>query len=104
MLTVVKTPLFSKLAADYWTEEVRAEFATRVAHNAHDGDVIKGTGGLRKIRRSRPGIGKSGGVRIIYFNKRENGEIWLLLIYSKSTNENIPAHILRAIRQEIEDA
>ena len=44
------------------------------------------------------------GVRVIYFNRLTNGEIWLLLIYSKSARENIPAHVLRAIREEIEDA
>ena len=47
---------------------------------------------------------KRGGVRVIYFNQLSNGEIWLLLIYSKSARENIPAHVLRAIREEIKDA
>ena len=44
------------------------------------------------------------GVRVIYFNQLSNEEIWLLLIYSKSARENIPAHVLRAIRDEIKDA
>jgi hypothetical protein len=68
------------------------------------GDVIPASGGIRKVRWSRAGSGKRGGVRIIYFNQLANGEIWLLLIYSKSARENIPAHVLRAIREEIEDA
>jgi len=68
------------------------------------GDVIPASGGIRKVRWSRSGRGKRGGVRVIYFNRLTNGEIWLLLIYSKSARENIPAHVLRAIREEIEDA
>jgi mRNA-degrading endonuclease RelE of RelBE toxin-antitoxin system len=49
------------------------------------------------------GRGKSGGVRIIYYFKPNDNEIWLLTIYSKNEVENIPAHILRKIAKEIED-
>jgi hypothetical protein len=68
------------------------------------GDVIPASGGIRKVRWSRAGSGKRGGVRVIYFNHLSNGEIWLLPIYSKSARENIPAHVPRAIREEIKDA
>lgn len=44
-----------------------------------------------------------GGVRIIYFTRLANGEIWLLVIYAKNVRGNIPAHILKAIREAIED-
>lgn len=47
-------------------------------------------------------MGKRGGVRVIYFNRLANGEIWLLSIYAKNVRENMPAHILRQIREEIE--
>ena len=104
MLTVIETPLFSKLVSDYWTEDERADFASYIAVNPDGGDVVSGTGGVRKVRWRRPGAGKRGGVRVIYFDRRANGEVWLLLIYAKSDNENIPAHILRDIREEIENA
>ena len=79
MLTVVETPLFSKLVSDYWSEDERAEFASYVAVNPDVGDVVPGSGGVRKVRWSRQGSGKRGGVRVIYFNKRADGEVWLLL-------------------------
>ncbi|WP_297375011.1 hypothetical protein [Acidiferrobacter sp.] len=47
-------------------------------------------------------MGKRGGVRIIYHLATAAGPIWLLLIYSKSARDNIPAHVLREIREEIE--
>lgn len=47
-------------------------------------------------------MGKRGGVRVIYYNRLANGEIWLLLIYAKNQNENIPAHVLKAIKEELE--
>jgi len=47
--------------------------------------------------------GKSGGVRVIYYFKKQDDEIWLLTIYSKNEVENIPAHVLRQIAKEIEN-
>lgn len=49
------------------------------------------------------GKGKSGGVRVIYYFKRQEDEIWLLTIYSKSEVENIPAHVLSQIAKEIKN-
>ena len=49
------------------------------------------------------GSGKQGGVRVIYYFKKREDEIWLLTIYSKSEVENIPAHILRQIAEEIKN-
>ena len=62
--------------------------------------MIPGSGGYRKVRWKRPGTGKSGGVRVIYFNRLENGVIWLLVIYAKAVHETIPAHLLRAIKDD----
>ena len=53
---------------------------------------------------SRKGTGKRGGVRVVYFNRLANGVIWLLLIYAKSVQDNIPAAVLRELKQEIENA
>ena len=49
------------------------------------------------------GKGKSGGVRVIYYFKKQDDEIWLLTICSKSERENITAHILRQIAKEIQN-
>jgi hypothetical protein len=49
-------------------------------------------------------MGKRGGVRVIYFNRLDNGVIHLLVIYAKAVRGKIPAHLLKAIKQEIEDA
>lgn len=58
--------------------------------------------GVRKVRWSREGVGKRGGVRVIYYNRLANGEIWLLTMYAKSARENIPAHQLKAIKEIID--
>lgn len=103
MLTVVETPAFSKLSSEYWDEPERLEFITWIASNPTAGAVVPGSGGLRKVRWSRPGSGKRGGVRVIYYNRSKLEEIWLLLIYAKNVKENIPSHILKSIREEIDN-
>lgn len=63
------------------------------------GDVIRGSGGVRKLRWQRRGMGRRGGVRIIYYVMRQRDEIWLLTLYAKSMHDNIPAHILKALKE-----
>jgi len=104
VLTIVETPTFQRLWPDYWSEEERGEFATWLALTPDAGDVVPGSGGVRKVRWSRKGTGKRGGVRVVYFNRLASGEIWLLLIYSKSVQDNIPAAVLRILKQEIANA
>ncbi len=101
MLTIIESPLFTKLWPDYWSEQERAEFVSFLAANPEVGDVIKGSGGCRKIRWSRPGFGKRGGVRVIYTTRLESGAVVLLVIYSKSAADNIPARVLKQIAEEM---
>jgi mRNA-degrading endonuclease RelE of RelBE toxin-antitoxin system len=49
-----------------------------------------------------PGRGKRGGIRVIYYAKTRDGIIWMLTIYAKNEEENIPAHVLRKIKEEID--
>ncbi len=60
-----------------------------LARRPKAGRVIQGTGGLRKVRVARPGKGKSGGTRIIYYYHNEDTPIFLLLIYAKADQENL---------------
>jgi len=100
----VEAPLFTKLVGDYLTDEEYAALQSALAKNPELGDVVPGTGGVRKVRWRAGGRGKRGGVRVIYFVRTEQGVIWLLTIYAKNVAEMIPTHMLRRIRKEIEDA
>ncbi|MBS0497189.1 MAG: type II toxin-antitoxin system RelE/ParE family toxin [Proteobacteria bacterium] len=101
MYTIAETEVFSRYISDYWTEDERAAFAVWIAEHYDTGDIIPGSGGCRKVRWSRKGKGKSGGLRVIYYNMLEDDTIWLLLIYAKNEHENIPAHLLKAIKEKI---
>jgi mRNA-degrading endonuclease RelE of RelBE toxin-antitoxin system len=104
VFTVVETPTFVRLAGQCWRDDERVAFIDLIAANPDAGDVIPRSGGLRKVRWSGSGRGKRGGVRVIYFSRLAQGEIWLLLVYPKSTHENVSPDVLRQIRKEIEDA
>jgi len=103
MFTIIETPTFETAAKNIWTEDERYEFLGWLAANPEVGDLIPGSGGCRKVRWSFAGSGRLGGVRVIYFNKLANGEIWLLLIYKKAAKDNIPAHILKSVREVLEN-
>jgi hypothetical protein len=87
-ITVAETGVFLRQAAKFWTDEDRAAFVDYIAANPDAGDIIPDTGGLRKIRWTRPGIGKRGGVRVIYFYHDDSMPLYLLLIYAKNEREN----------------
>ena len=103
MYTFVETPTFVAEADKLWSEEERLEFFTWLAANPEAGNVISQSGGCRKVRWSRAGTGKRGGVRVIYFTRLPSGQIWLLLMYAKSMQDNIPGRLLKAVRKEIEN-
>ena len=102
MLTVVESPIFQRLWPRYWDEDERAEFASFIALTPEAGSVIRGSGGVRKVRWAREGTGKSGGVRVIYLTRNEAGEVYLLTLYAKSESENISLSALKEIRRALE--
>ena len=65
------------------------------------GDLIRGTGGARKVRWASKNKGKSGGVRTIYFHHTPKGQIWMLAIYPKSEKEDLSAQDKRVLKEII---
>jgi hypothetical protein len=101
MLTVIETPLFSKLWPAYWTEDERGAFAAFMAEHPDEGDVVPGSGGVRKVRWGRAGTGKSGGVRVIYFVRNDLGELVLLFMYAKAKLDTLKASTLKELRDAV---
>lgn len=104
MFTFIESPLFAKQVYDYLVDDEYAALQRYLASDPEAGALVKGSGGVRKLRWARAGSGKSGGVRVIYFARTKQGEIWLLTIYAKSAEENIPGHVLRSLLKEMQDA
>ena len=73
-----------------------------LARRPRAGRVIQGTGGLRKVRFARPGIGKRGGARVIYYYHNDAKPILLLLIYAKAGQNNLMAAQKAQLRKHVE--
>ncbi len=102
MNTVIETAMFLRYAADVWSDDERAEFVDFIAANADAGDVIPGAAPLRKVRWSRDGMGKRGGVRVIYYMTPAKGTVSLLVVYPKSKIDNLSPDFLQALRKLME--
>ena len=102
MYTVVETPVYTDKVERILTDEERDAFAVFIAQTPMAGSVVRGSGGVRKVRWAQKGKGKSGGARVIYYNRLENGEIWLLTISAKSDRSTIPSHELKLIKDAID--
>ena len=100
-LTVAQTPIFQDCAKKIWSDDELDQFVNWIALNPLAGDVIPGTGGLRKVRWAASGRGKRGGARVIYYNQLQNGTIWLLIVYAKAKFDNLPPSILKELKNAI---
>lgn len=103
MPTLVETRLFSRLADEYPGTEGLLALQVYLLQQPEAGDVVRGSGGVRKVRWALPGRGKSGGLRVIYYLQVREGQIWLLTLYPKGVMDSIPGHLLRKIKVEIDE-
>lgn len=103
MFSFIETKLFTKLITDYLSDEEYSQLQQALIKDSEAGDLIPGSGGVRKLRWGVKGRGKQGGLRVIYYVRTHRGQIWMLTVYAKNAAENIPAHLLRKIKEEIDD-
>lgn len=102
MFSFIETKLFTRLAAEYLSDEEYSRLQQALIENPESGDLIPGSGGVRKLRWGVAGRGKRGGIRVIYYARTRQGQIWMLTLYAKNVAENIPAHVIKQIKEEID--
>jgi hypothetical protein len=71
--------------------------------NPEQGDIIKGGGGIRKLRFALQGVGKRGGARVIYYWLRDDGQIYMLLIYPKSKKDDLTDQEVAVLREFVKE-
>lgn len=103
MYSFIETKRFTRLVTQYLSDEEYSLLQQALIEDPKAGDVIPGSGGVRKLRWGIASRGKRGGLRIIYYAKTQQGHIWMLTLYAKNVAENISAHVLRQIKEEIDD-
>lgn len=99
----IETPTFTRLLMELLTDDEYAVLQRALVENPERGDVIKGGGGIRKLRHALPGRGKSGGMRVIYYLLREDGQIYVLLIYPKSKKDNLTDRETALLREFVKE-
>ena len=103
MQTIVELPEFHKRALSLLKEFEKVSIINYLALHPKSGDLMQGTGGIRKLRWSAQGKGKSGGVRVIYYYVTSASHIRLLLIYKKGKLDNLTDSQKAVIRKLNED-
>ena len=99
----IETLIFTRQVTDLMTDDEYRELQCALLENPEAGDLIRGGGGIRKIRFGVSGRGKSGGVRTIYFWKKAADQIYMLVIYPKSTKDNLTAAETEILRTYVKD-
>jgi hypothetical protein len=89
VLTIAEVPEYIRRSEKLLTAEERREIVDYLAANPRVGDIMEGTGGVRKLRWGRQGRGKSGGVRVIYYVHSELMPLYLLTLFAKNERANL---------------
>jgi hypothetical protein len=98
LITVVETRQFQQRAATRMSDAERQAFITFIAGHPEDGDIMVGTGGVRKSRWGVGSRGKSGGVRVIYYYHNPDMPIFLLTVFAKNERDNLNQREKNALR------
>jgi hypothetical protein len=103
MFTFIESSIFERILPVYLDDDEYSEFQQFLMQNPEAGELVPGSGGVRKVRWARPGMGKRGGLRIIYFVRYQPNELWMLTLYAKAKREDVPAHILKQLLEAFRD-
>ena len=103
LVTFKETSFFTRQTADLLSDEELTALQWALIANPESGDLIRGSGGLRKLRWAGSGRGKRGGLRIIYYWHVSGSVILLLLAYPKNEQENLSTDQLKILKSIIEN-
>jgi hypothetical protein len=98
----IESAAFDHVRARYLDDDEYGELQQFMMQNPEAGAIVRGSGGVRKLRWRREGTGKCGGLRVIYFVRYQPNEFWMLALYAKAKQENAPAHILKRLKEAFE--
>lgn len=100
----VETHVFTALLQRHLDDERYRQLQVALMLRPEQGPVIKGSGGLRKVRWAPAGIGKRGGVRVIYYWAPGDAVFYMLFIYAKNTHGDLTARQTRELAKVVREA
>jgi len=99
----IETATFTRLVTLLLSDDEYRELQYELAIYPDRGDLIRGGGGIRKLRHAGSGRGKSGGVRVIYYWIKDDHQIYMLVIYPKSKKDNLTAREISVLRDLVKE-
>ena len=102
MAVFFETPVFTRRVTALLSDDEYAELQKVLVAAPNAGDLIPGSGGLRKIRWAIQGRGKRGGARIIYYHLISRDQFYMLLIYGKNEQDDLSPEQLRMLKKAVE--
>ena len=100
----VETPVFTRVITAAIADEQYQRLQIALMLRPEQGDVIRGTGGLRKVRWALPGSGKRGGLRIIYYWSAGDRAFYMVYAYAKNEQGDLSATQARALGRLVREA
>ena len=101
-MVIIETPIFTQRIQELISDEEYRLLQTHLVNRPDVGKILSGSGGLRKLRWSAKGRGKSGGIRVIYYWFVSQEVILLLYAYPKSDQDDLTSEQLRQLRKIVE--
>ena len=98
----IESSVFDRVRSHYLADDEYSELQQFMMQRPEAGAMVRGSGGVRKLRWRRESAGKRGGLRVIYFVRYQPNEFWMLTLYAKAKQENAPAHILKRLKEAFE--
>ena len=99
-----ETPIFTKLISKLITDEEYHLLQLQLSIRPESGDMIKGSGGIRKLRWAESGRGKRGGIRVIYFFYNHDDQIYMLYAYPKNERDDLSKDQLKLLKKLVEES
>jgi len=99
----VETPVFTKKVRGLLPDEDYRALQIALLLRPEQGPLIKGSGGLRKVRWAPKGVGKRGGVRVIYYWRPDEQVFYMLFAYAKTVQEDLTADQLRVLARVVRE-
>jgi hypothetical protein len=102
-VVIIETSIFTRQVRALLPDEEYRKLQAALVTTPALGSVIRGSGGLRKLRWALPGKGKRGGVRVIYYSAVAQDQLLMLLMYAKSERDDLSPSQLRILRKLVEE-
>ena len=102
LMVIIETEIFTELVIDLMSDEEYSALQKYLVENPKEGNVIQGTGGIRKLRWSHHKKGKRGGVRVIYYHLDALHQLRMLLVYRKGEADDLTVAQKKALKKVVD--